>query len=97
MPLALLCVLNIEKERLQLTVLSCCQVTFLGDFGVSGLIQAFLFYLCVFQQLLGCLGFLIATGFLRLASLCGVLPLVLVRGSSDHSLVFSTFVLGGGG
>ena len=76
-----------------------------GDFGVfidgciyvSGLIQAFLFYLCVFRQLLGSLGFLIVRGFFQLASLCGVLPLVSVRGPSNRSMVFSTFVRGGGG
>ena len=42
-------------------------------------------------------GYSVARVLFRLAFLCGVLPYFLVRGSSDRSLVFSTFVLGGGG
>ena len=66
---------------------------------VSGLIQAVLILplrVALLPVAARQFGFSVVRVFLWLASLCGVLPLVLVRVSSDRSLFFSTFVLGGG-
>ena len=67
----------------------CVYICFLSCFDL-------LVYLCVFSSY-SAYSVSVSQVFLRFASLCGVFPLNLVRGIVQSLLVFSTFILEGGG